>query len=355
VTRSIPHVTCGLARRCLANILREQKQTEKVEWHNSFVRFNHNPSTLGFLVEEACLDMIYVSGLRVGHKTYMPKNIHFFDDIPDLTKDLKPRCELYIPKAWNYKAIDGLIFSVHEDDKKQSAIHLIPIQITISSKEKHTDSVQGFLSRWCEYESKLAQPPSCTFVWILRDCDVTKKVQQYQPAERELRNSKHTTTYEHTEEQIALSSVSSHISQALEAAITARRRTNTSALSELTDTSDGALHRLLGTIPADVSKSKRTREVTAPKSDKDSEDGGVPAGNSKKRLKTGDVAADKNRRGKSTGHISPATVLPSDDIQEKYCKCQTKKCRTSKRCCCLKAGSSCNSKCHPGITCDNNA
>jgi hypothetical protein len=120
----------------------------------------------GFLVEQICLSTISVNGLTVDGVMYKPlETIVFQDDLPSVLpiQGKQKGCRFYIPIAFNFKAIDGLILSW--DRNKMEAI-LIPIQITIA--KTHSDSVTKFFSDWSRHWSK--QLPIFTvkviFVWI---------------------------------------------------------------------------------------------------------------------------------------------------------------------------------------------
>ncbi|RUP43044.1 hypothetical protein BC936DRAFT_137715, partial [Jimgerdemannia flammicorona] len=77
-----------------------------------------------------------------------------------------PDCTLYIPKAFNFKAIDGVLLSLEVKDGLTKAI-VISIQITIA--DSHSDSVSKFFDDWNHWNRQLKEytEVSIYFVWIM--------------------------------------------------------------------------------------------------------------------------------------------------------------------------------------------
>ena len=52
------------------------------------------------------------------------------------------KCIFFIPYSWNNDAI----VLIHKKEKKNSSVHVIPIQVTITKPSKHSDSEQKFFN-----------------------------------------------------------------------------------------------------------------------------------------------------------------------------------------------------------------
>ena len=173
------HVACGLARDCLAAVLR------MMEWDNEFVggnflthiKITRNPSVRGFLIEQACLTYIRRNGFLLPDGVRIqPQRVVYFDtdgerdallSIPDAP------CVLYIPRPFNYKAIDAIVrcltFTQGQYGQQViSHVRLLPIQITDSGSHKHSPS--SFYPRhhvWLE-DLEPGVERQHTFVWVKR-------------------------------------------------------------------------------------------------------------------------------------------------------------------------------------------
>ena len=173
------HVACGLARDCVAAAIRV------LEWDHEFVGGNflthikttRNPSVRGFLIEQACLTYIRRNGFLLPDGIRIqPQRVVYFDtdgerdallSIPDAP------CVLYLPRPFNYKAIDAIIrcltFTQGQSGQQViSHVRLLPIQITDSGSHKHSPS--SFYPRhqvWLEDLEPGVQRQH-TFVWVKR-------------------------------------------------------------------------------------------------------------------------------------------------------------------------------------------
>jgi hypothetical protein len=166
VDRFTGHYTCGLARDVMAKTLRSLGEDRFLNWNwiSSFNDFKKNPSVLGFLVEQTCLSSIAQKGLHVNGLGFnnMPTKV-FERSYPDY--DLSLDLRLYIPFAYNFKAIDGLILSLDADQK---IAKLVPIQVTIS--KNHSDSSGAFFTHWKDWTKGLeGYTIEATFLWITED------------------------------------------------------------------------------------------------------------------------------------------------------------------------------------------
>ena len=70
--------------------------------------FGDNPLVLGFFVEQSCLAQIAHSGVYVGKAMVKPDKTILFDENFPLY-DSSRAVTFYIPKKFNFKAIDGLL------------------------------------------------------------------------------------------------------------------------------------------------------------------------------------------------------------------------------------------------------
>ncbi|KAL1916623.1 uncharacterized protein VTP21DRAFT_5327 [Calcarisporiella thermophila] len=172
----IGHYTCGLARAAMSGIFREVGEDIFLdrEWLNRLRTFKDNPSVLGFVVEQASLSSISQNGLKVNGLGFSNmKTIVFSSDFPTYNFDLK--LALYIPLAYNFKAIDGLILSL---DEKNKTAHLVPIQITIS--KYHSDSESKFFANWNSWTQDLIEEGytiKATFLWITEGNRATEELE----------------------------------------------------------------------------------------------------------------------------------------------------------------------------------
>lgn len=173
------HVACGLARDCVAAAIRV------LEWDREFVGGNflthikttRNPSVRGFLIEQACLTYIRRNGFLLPDGVRIqPQRVVYFDTDGErdaLLSAPNAPCVLYIPRPFNYKAIDAIVrcltFTQGQYGQQViSHVHLLPIQITDSGSHKHSPS--SFYPRhhvWLEDLEPEVQRKH-TFVWVKR-------------------------------------------------------------------------------------------------------------------------------------------------------------------------------------------
>jgi len=188
---SIGHCTCGLAQETMARVLRDIGEDIFLdsEWLNSMITFRNNPSVLGFIVEQACLSSISQKGLKVGGLG--------FDNIPTIMFQKEPtyktseQIAIYVPIAFNFKAIDGLILSLDTSPSEgiKGKARLIPIQITIASS--HSDSATTFFNKWKNWIKGLEEyDVEATFLWITEGTRATIEVEKNEMELRKVQKSR---------------------------------------------------------------------------------------------------------------------------------------------------------------------
>ncbi|RUS12846.1 hypothetical protein BC937DRAFT_86881 [Endogone sp. FLAS-F59071] len=114
--------TCGLAREVMARILRKKGEDIflRPEWFSHLNDFKNNPSVLGFCVEHMCLSSISQMGLNAAGLGLSNMKVMVFESYPNY--DLSYERALYIPLAFNFKAIDakqGQIDSYPDHDREE--------------------------------------------------------------------------------------------------------------------------------------------------------------------------------------------------------------------------------------------
>jgi hypothetical protein len=138
----VGHYTCGFVFQVMISLLRQRPDVVLYgqEWYSA-VKKCKNPVVQGFLSEQICLSAIGRHGLKALDPSLGPMYTTIFEGVPvwDAFLQTGENSRLFLPKPFNFKAIDGVILQV--DHKKKSAL-LYPIQITLSLKER--DSVNVF-------------------------------------------------------------------------------------------------------------------------------------------------------------------------------------------------------------------
>ena len=169
--KNIGHFTCGLARDIMTWILRSLGEDIFIDsqWLNSFTFVKNNPSMLGFVVEQACLSSIAQNGIRVAGLGLDHMKTTTFNQFPSYDNTVDH--SLYIPSAFNFRAIDGLILQL---DKTNRDACLIPIQITIA--KNHSKSDTAFFDNWDKWKRGLEEyNVSVKFLWITEEKRATKE------------------------------------------------------------------------------------------------------------------------------------------------------------------------------------
>jgi hypothetical protein len=138
INKSKGHIVCGLVRDTVSSVLRNLGRDIFLgnEWLMNFHNFKNNPIVLGFIIEQLCITRISREGLYVDGEHYLSSSTYVCKgQVPIF--DTNNTYTLYVPFAYNFKAIDALLLKVNSGNA-----HLVPIQITIAGK--HKDSVSDF-------------------------------------------------------------------------------------------------------------------------------------------------------------------------------------------------------------------
>jgi hypothetical protein len=164
----IGRFTCGIAFECMMSILRMQDNApfRDHSWYEAVSR-SSNPVVQGFLAEQICLSSIATNGLmavdpqlgRMSTAIFQKKPA--FDEL--LSTDHKIR--LYIPAAYNFMTVDGVVLLLDRASKKA---FIFSIQFTLS--KNHPKSDQEFHTKlwptWIEPLISAGFTVGSTFVWI---------------------------------------------------------------------------------------------------------------------------------------------------------------------------------------------
>ena len=173
---NIGQCTSGLVRNTIAVFLRKLTGGDtflKKQWHNMVEYVGGNCSVLGFFVEQVILSHIEKEGMTMdGIKIPGMKSVGF-RTLPKLPENAGESPVLYIPDAYNYKAIDGLIVSVGVFDELK-VLEIMPIQITIN--QNHEDSEKSFFRGWDDFVVKTLGGSDydilkIVFLWIVENTE----------------------------------------------------------------------------------------------------------------------------------------------------------------------------------------
>ncbi|MDO9334038.1 MAG: hypothetical protein Q7T57_05900 [Dehalococcoidales bacterium] len=177
----VGHIACGLARDCLVAVIR-QLDGDSHFVDGSFLsnmKTTRNPSMRGFLIEQACLTYIRNSGLLLPSPVGLlkPDQVVYFDaGSEDIARSASIRtpCVLYIPRPFNYRAIDAVIRRVTfgqnaAGEEIITGVLLVPIQVTVSASHKFSPA--AFYPRHHVWLSDIdaSVPRQHVFAWLRRD------------------------------------------------------------------------------------------------------------------------------------------------------------------------------------------
>lgn len=158
------HYSCGLARQAMIGFLRihgEERIFLGPEWLQTLECYRHNPSAIGFTVEQIIISQIASAGVESGRLSIRPAKIVAFEG-DSTTISQEEEYAYYVPLKFNFKAIDALY--VHLDRKKK-AVRLVAIQITVA--KWHTDSEAAFYAGLAMWLHGLTDFEITTdFLWI---------------------------------------------------------------------------------------------------------------------------------------------------------------------------------------------
>ena len=162
----VGHAACGLARLTLLPIYREwQLSTIGDEsWYHAIL--STNPTVRGYLAEQVCLATIARKGLsKVSHDLGGPMRVEYFTGIPFWANFIQSgdTVRLYLPKAFNYPAIDAAILLL---DRTRKKVWLFPIQVTLAQKHKDSETL-FYQTKWGAWTRGFdGFELESTFVWI---------------------------------------------------------------------------------------------------------------------------------------------------------------------------------------------
>ena len=192
--RGLGRIACGLERDCLVSVVR-QLDGDVHFVDGSFLsnmKTTQNPSMRGFLIEQACLTYIRNSGLLLPSPVGLLKRpsssvscwsaethqvVYFDAGSEDIVRSASIRtpCVLYIPRPFNYRAIDAIIRRVTfgqnaAGEEIVTGVLLVPIQVTVSASHKFSPA--AFYPRHHVWLSDVdaSVPRQHVFVWLRRNC-----------------------------------------------------------------------------------------------------------------------------------------------------------------------------------------
>jgi len=131
-----------------------------------------NASMKGFWIEQLCLACMSRLGLQVDPGVVIEQGLQVVHidneeslDVPAFQTLFQKYKILYIPKSFNFKAVDGII--VVAPDKK--TVKIFPIQITIA--RSHSESVEKFKEvLWPNLKDKFKfEHIEIHFVWLVKE------------------------------------------------------------------------------------------------------------------------------------------------------------------------------------------
>ena len=135
-------------------------------WLQSLRTFKNNPPVVGFLVEQACLSAISMTGFHHGGIKWQSFKATIFEG--NLLEVIPPPGNyeiFFIPGDPFFKDIDALYVKV--DPKKKTTL-VVPIQITVA--KKHKDSEAAFYSRWSDWQAFFeGYELKTAFVWVVEN------------------------------------------------------------------------------------------------------------------------------------------------------------------------------------------
>jgi hypothetical protein len=161
--------TCGIAFETMMSILRTHDDAPFLDqlWYTAVSR-SANPVVRGFLAEQICLSYIAANGLKAVHPDLGRMSTANFGTEPAFDQLLSTNNHticLYVPTAYNFMSVDGVILLVDHNSKKAT---MFPIQFTLSQNHKQSDG--EFHTRlwltWIKPITSAGFSVHSTFVWI---------------------------------------------------------------------------------------------------------------------------------------------------------------------------------------------
>ena len=169
---NIGHFTCGVAFETMMLLLQRHRrllsQICDQEWYSAVERSSLNPFVQGFLAEHICLSQIATSGLQAVNPCLTRMSHTYFEARPNWSDQLNSTqmvtVRLYIPTAYNFKAVDAAILY-----RAAKTIHIYLIQITLNMRHKLSEDV-FYRDVWKDWVTPIEEMgysvEFSTFVWI---------------------------------------------------------------------------------------------------------------------------------------------------------------------------------------------
>jgi hypothetical protein len=166
--KGIGRFTCGIAFETMMSMLRTHDDAAFVDdlWYTA-VSQSDNPIVRGFLAEQICLSYIAANGLMAVDPKLGRMSTTSFDKQPAFAQLLSTdhTIRLYVPTAYNFMAVDGVILFLDRASKKAT---MFSIQFTLSLNYKQSDKEfhTRLWSTWTEPIVSAGFSVHSTFVWI---------------------------------------------------------------------------------------------------------------------------------------------------------------------------------------------
>ena len=212
----IGHFTCGVAFETMMLLLKQHRLSQFCgeEWYSAVGRSSVNPVVQGFLAEHICLSQIASHGLLTVSPSLGRMSHTSFEVQPNWSEQLSSThsaqtVRLYIPTAYNFKAVDAAILRC---DSK--TVHMYLIQIKLSMRHKLSDQAfyQDMWREWVRPFEEGGYSVKSTFVWI----DKKQPANHIEPAlVKELRSGLKTMQPEYHSIHIGIEQVDQRLARIL--------------------------------------------------------------------------------------------------------------------------------------------
>lgn len=168
------HCVNDLVRDCVTTILRKLSSEVFSDpgWLH-MCRTTDNPSIRGFMAEQIVITEITLHGLcQVLRRVLKPADsVVFRTGTEGSILVLSSGCVVYIPHAFNYKAIDLLLREITAEKDQQKKVLVAPIQISLQKPEgkKREKSIDGFFPlrhAWLSADEVKEAEVEWHFIWI---------------------------------------------------------------------------------------------------------------------------------------------------------------------------------------------
>jgi hypothetical protein len=170
------YYTSGVVAQITTILLRRHRFTTfKGKLWYKVVGETNNPVVKGIIAEQICLNRIASSGFRIISNQLTDMDSMHFKGIPKWDSQIskEKKCQLYIPEAFNFPFIDGVVLLLNLKDRHAE---MFPMQITISKyhKQSHIDFCKDLWPKWSKTLQLEGYSVSLTFIWIVKDKHASK-------------------------------------------------------------------------------------------------------------------------------------------------------------------------------------